>query len=281
MHTIADKKILMLRPCEIKITKRVRDEKLDTYSLYSLAQSIKTIGIITPLCVSKSDDGSYNLVSGERRLLAAKAAGLRRVPCILHKAKSEVLALFPLCENFQRENPDFFKEAEYIKETLTKYKLSQDTVALTLGTDKNTLLEKLRLLRLEEDLRLGIKESDLSEAHARSLLRLPPEKRDSALEAIIKNNLDPFKTDEYITNILTEKKTEKPPVINQKPPVRKSAIGDIRLFGNSLSKLTKTLCDSGIDAYIKRNENERFIEYKVRIIKEEMPKISAEQLKIC
>ncbi len=281
MHTIADKKILMLKPCEIKITQSFRGDKSDTYSLYSLAQSIKSIGIITPLSVTKADNGDFVLISGERRLLAAKAVGLRRVPCIVHKAKSELLALFTLCENLQRENLDFFKEAEYIKQIITKYNLSQTQVALTLGTDKNTLLEKLRLLRLEENLRLVIKECDLSEAHARSLLRLPPEKRDSALEIIIKNSLDPFKADEYVTSLLTERQTKKPPTVNEKTPVRKSAIGDIRLFGNSLNKLTKTLCDSGIDAYIKRTENERYIEYKVRIIKEEMPKISAEQLKIC
>ncbi len=281
MHTIADKKILMLKPCEIKITQSFRGDKSDTYSLYSLAQSIKSIGIITPLSVTKADNGDFVLISGERRLLAAKAVGLRRVPCIVHKAKSELLALFTLCENLQRENLDFFKEAEYIKQIITKYNLSQTQVALTLGTDKNTLLEKLRLLRLEENLRLVIKECDLSEAHARSLLRLPPEKRDSALEIIIKNSLDPFKTDEYITGILTKTTDIKTPLKSEKPPVRKSAIGDIRLFGNSLNKLTKTLNDAGIDAYIKRTENERFIEYKVRIIKEEMPKISAEQLKIC
>lgn len=281
MHTIADKKILMLRPCEIKITKSLRNDKDDTYSLYSLAQSIRTIGIITPLNVTKAEDGSFKLISGERRLLAAKAIGLRRVPCILHKAEDEVLALFTLCENLQRKNLDFFPEAEYIKQVITKYDLSHTQVALTLGIDKNSLLEKLRLLRLGENLQLVIKESHLSEAHARSLLRLPPEKRDLTLEYIIKNNLDAFKTDEYVTNILNENKTTKATITTEKPPIRKSAIGDIRLFANSLSKLTSTLNNSGIDAFVKRNENERYIEYKVRIIKEEMPKISAEQLKIC
>lgn len=281
MHTIADKKILMLRPCEIKITRSLRDEKDDTYSLYSLAQSIKTVGIITPLNVAKAEDGSFTLISGERRLLAARAIGLRRVPCILHKAENEVLALFTLCENLQRKNLDFFPEAEYIKQVISKYDLSDTKVALSLGIDKNTLLEKLRLLRLSENLRLVIKECHLSEAHARSLLRLPPEKRDLALEYIIKNNLDAFKTDEYITTILNKNDKPKTQIINEKPPVRKSAIGDIRLFANSLSKLTNTLNNSGIDAFIKRTENERYIEYKVRIIKEEMPKISAEQLKIC
>lgn len=281
MHTIADKKILMLRPCEIKITRSLRDEKDDTYSLYSLAQSIKTVGIITPLNVAKAEDGSFTLISGERRLLAARAIGLRRVPCILHKAKDDVLALFTLCENLQRKNLDFFPEAEYIKQVISKYDLSDTKVAFSLGIDKNTLLEKLRLLRLSENLRLVIKECHLSEAHARSLLRLPPENRDLALEYIIKNNLDAFKTDEYITTILNKNDKPKTQIINEKPPIRKSAIGDIRLFANSLSKLTNTLNNSGIDAFIKRTENERYIEYKVRIIKEEMPKISAEQLKIC
>ena len=282
MHTIFDRKIIMLKPCEIKIPLKKTSENNDCYSLYSLAQSVKSIGIITPLTVCKNENGKYVLISGQRRLQAAKIVGLRRIPCIIHKAEESEIAIISLVDNLQRESPDFFKMAEEIKQVMEKYKIPRDEITRKLGISKNALLERLRLLRIEPTLRQIISENKLSESHARSLLRLPPERREESLEHIIKNNLDAQLADEYITHLLgQDKPLPKEPQKKEPLPVRKSAIGDIRLFGNSLSKLTGILKDSGIDAYIRRTETDRYIEYKVRIKKEELPKISAEQLKIC
>lgn len=279
MHTLFDKKLLMLKPCDIKIPSYMSLDNSDTYSLYSLAQSIKTIGLINPIAVRKSESGKYILISGKRRLLSAKLAGLRRIACIVLSVPHSEAEIIAIAENLQRKEIDIFSTAEKIKSAIQKHKIPMSEMALKLGTDQNTLLEKLRLLRLDSRIRSRLTDYSLTESHARSLLRLPPEKRTEALEWIIKNNLDSMQTELYINELLdTKPQDKKEPKI---APVRKSAISDLRLFSNSLTKLTETLNSSGFDAYVKRSETERYIEYKVRIKKEEKQKITAEQLKIC
>ncbi len=279
MLTAFDKKLLMLKPCDIKIPSHNIPESTDAYSLYSLAQSIKTIGLINPISVRKSENGKYILVSGKRRLQASKLAGLRRIACIVLSIPPQEAAIISIAENLQREDADIFSAAEKIKTAIQKHKIPMSEMSLKLGLDQNTLLEKLRLLRLESTLRLRLTDYSLSESHARSLLRLPPERRAEALEWIIEKNLDSMQSEIYIDELLNPK-TEKiaEPKIT---PVRKSAISDLRLFSNSLTKLAETLNSSGFEAFVKRNETERYIEYKVRIKKEEKQKIAAEQLKIC
>lgn len=288
MHTIISRKILMLKPKEIKVP-LFRTRNVDNgYSLYSLADSIKKTGIIVPLAVRKDDNGRYELIFGERRLKAAIMAGLRRVPCVLHDIDLSTSALFSAVENLQRTGLSFFEEALTIKSIILKFKITHAEMAESLGISKNALLEKLRLLRLEENLRRRIEEAGLSESHARSLLSLPPDKREKCLEKIINENMTALKTESFVDEILNPKLNEirKLPDIKeknttQKPPYRKSSIGDIRLFSNSLQKLTDTLKTAGIDAFVRRIENERYIEYKVRIKKEEPQRENAEQLKIC
>ncbi len=279
MHSIFDKKLMMLKPNDIKIPSYMLHNSSDAYSLYSLAQSIKAIGLINPVSVRKSDNGKYILVSGKRRLEACRIAGLRRIACIILNIEPYEAEIIAIAENLQREYTNIFNSAEKIKSAISKHKIPMSEMSLKLGVSQNTLLEKLRLLRLDTVLRNRISDYSLTESHARSLLRLPPEKRSEALDNIIKNNLDPMQTEIYINNLLNPKSEDiKEPKIS---PVRKSAISDLRLFSNSLTKLTDTLNNTGFDAFVKRNETERYIEYKVRIKKEEKQKISAEQLKIC
>ncbi|MBR4973272.1 MAG: ParB/RepB/Spo0J family partition protein [Clostridia bacterium] len=280
MHTIKNKKLLMLRPREIRLPLyRVRKSE-DEYALSSLAESIKKSGIIEPLAVRKNEKGKYVIITGERRLKAAIMANLRRVPCVLHDVDTSTALVYSIVENLQRANATFFEEAEAIKTVMNKYRIPQYEMAARLGISQNVLLERLRLLRLNEGLRARITEASLSESHARILLRLPPEKREDALEKIIAENMTSMKTEIFVNELLNPK-----PSLQEKPksqPIsyKKSAIGDIRLFSNSLSKLIETLKNSGIDAYIRRIENDRYIEYKVRIKKDEPPRDLAEQLKI-
>jgi len=281
MHTAYERKLLMLKPTEITLPLKYPHESKDSSYIKALAKSIKNIGIVTPLSVRKNENGKYELISGEYRLKASVIAGIRRVPCVCFKIEAKEASVLALADNLTRLSPDFFQEAEMIKYIIKKHRISQSDLAHYLGISENTLLEKIRVLRLNDDDRQKIYDFSLTESHVRSLLRLPPEKRENALDNIINQNLDNMKAEEYISKLLSNetkalKNEEKAHI-----PLRKTAIGDIRLFSNSLSKLTQTLNNSGIEAYIRRNENERYIEYKVRIKKEEKPKISAEQLKIC
>lgn len=281
MHTISDKKLLMLKPENIKPSKNQPRKSFDEYELNLLAESIRTNGIIEPICVRKNSDGFYELIAGERRLRAAKSVGLRRIPCVLHKADDATAALYSIIENLQRSNLTPFEEAQGLERLVTDFGLSQSEVAARLGFAQSTLSNKLRILRLSEDIRERITAASLTERHARALLRLPEEKRHEALDRIIAEFMTLKQTEELISEMLEEKCEEPPEAQEPEKPFRKSAIGDMRLFTNSLSKLIDTLQNAGINAHSRKYETDKYIEYKVRIKKEPPPENKATQLKIC
>lgn len=281
MHTVADRKLFMLKPEEIVSNTYKSRKRFDEYELKRLADSISANGIIEPLIVRKTDSGKYELITGERRLRAAKLAGLRRVPCILHITDDITAVVYSINENSQRCNFTFFEQALSIKRLTDDFGLSQSEVAIRLGIAQSTLCNKLRLLRLDESIRNRIDSANLTERHAMALLRLDETKRNEVLDKIISNKLSVHQTEELIENILYpfEKESIKSETDNNLP-VRKTAIGDVRLFSNSLSKLLLTMQNSGIDAKSRKYETEKYIEYKVRI-KKTPSQNSFEQLKIC
>lgn len=283
MHTIQEKKLLMLKPQEIKTSANQPRRSFDEYELKLLAESITASGIIQPLSVRKTEDGKYELIAGERRLKAALMVGLRRVPCVLHKTDNSTAALYSILENLQRSNLNFFEEAMGIERLITVFGMSQTEVAAKLGLAQSTLSNKLRLLRLDEELREQILASNLTERHARALLRLSVQMRKSALDRIIAENMTLKQTEAYIEECInpTNTKAELMPKVIDEKPIRKSSIGDVRLFSNSLTKLLDTLQNAGINASSRKYETDKYIEYKVRIKKEPPKSFSAEQLKIC
>ena len=278
MYTLSDKKLIMLKPSEIKLSANQPRKSFDEYELKQLSDSIQASGIIQPLAVRKAPDGSYQLIAGERRLKAAVMAGLRRVPCILHKTDDETAALYSIIENLQRSNLTVFEEAQGINRLIAEYGMSQSEAAARLGIAQSTLSNKLRLLRLNDGIKERIISARLTERHARALLRLPEEMRDGALDRIIAEGMTLTQAEEYIFSLLNPEKEPE----NKKPdePVRKAAIGDVRLFSNSLSKLLSTLQNAGIDAHSRKYETDKYIEFKVRIKKNTDPD-RYKQLKIC
>ena len=278
MYTLSDKKLIMLKPSEIKLSANQPRKSFDEYELKQLSDSIQASGIIQPLAVRKAPDGSYQLIAGERRLKAAVMAGLRRIPCILHKTDDETAALYSIIENLQRSNLTVFEEAQGINRLITEYGISQSEAAARLGIAQSTLSNKLRLLRLNDGIKERIISARLTERHARALLRLPEEMRDGALDRIIAEGMTLTQAEEYIFSLLNPEKERE----NKKPdePVRKAAIGDVRLFSNSLSKLLSTLQNAGIDAHSRKYETDKYIEFKVRIKKNTDPD-RYKQLKIC
>lgn len=278
MYTFSDKKLVMLKPSEIKASPDQPRKSFDEYELKALSDSIQASGIIQPLIVRKTPEGGYLLIAGERRLKAAVMAGLRRVPCVVHKTDDETAALYSLLENLQRSNLTVFEEAEGIDRLITEYGISQSEAAARLGISQSALSNKLRLLKLSDGIKERISSARLTERHARALLRLPEDRREEALDRIIAEGLTVTQSEEYIFSILNPE--EKPQPTPQDEPVRKSAIGDVRLFSNSLSKLLSTLQNSGIDAKSRKYETDKYIEFKVRI-KKNTDSDRFKQLKIC
>lgn len=281
MKTIRDRKILMLRPDEILPSNLHSRRNFDPQDLMRLTDSIVTSGILQPLLVRRLPSGTFELVAGERRLRAAKMAGLRRVPCVLHKADDLTAAFFSLVENLQRRNLSFFEEAEAIHALLERYPISQSEAAIRLGLAQSTLCNKLRLLRLNDELKQRIIDAGLTERHARVLLRLQEDKQPLLLDRIIAEGLTLRQTEKLVEEWLqpeTQKAQER-----HVGPTRKMAIGDLRLFANSLSKLVDTMQSAGIPTKSHRSETAQYIEYKIRIAKinEENRDGEYEQLKIC
>lgn len=273
----------MLKPDDIVPCPHQPRKVFDQYELQILADSISASGIIQPLTVRKGDGGKYILIAGERRLRAARIAGLRRVPCVLHRTDEVTSALYSLTENMQRSDLNFFEQAVGINRLITDFKLTQSEVAARLGLANSTISNKLRLLKLSPEIQNRISAASLTERHARALLRLMPEKREDVLDKIIAEGLTLAQTEELISDILNPKEIADCEIETQEvaKPIRKAAIGDIKLFSNSLSKLLCTMQNAGITANSRKHETEKYIEYKVRIFKNQPENREYQQLKIC
>ena len=277
MQKIFEKRLLMLKPEELTISTTQPRRHFDRHELLKLENSIAINGIIEPLAVRKLPDGKYEIIAGERRFRAAKQVGLRRIPCVIHTVDEQSSAILSLAENIQRSNLSIFEEARALDKLINYYGITHSEVAIKLGIPQSALSDKLRLLDFPKMLRDKITKARLTEQHALMLFKVPETKREAVLEHIIANELTPFQTEKYIEDILLEKHA----VTEEHKPLRKQAIGDVRLFYNSLTKHVNTLCNSGINAKLRKTETEKYIEYKVRIKKAVPQKEDCEQLKIC
>lgn len=267
----------MLKPDDIIPCQNQPRKTFDTYELQTLADSIAANGIIQPLTVRKDQNGKYILIAGERRLRAAKMVGLRRVPCVLHRTNDLVASLYAITENMQRSDLNCFEEALAIQSLINDFKLTQAEVAVRLGMANSTVSNKLRLLKLSGEIQARLLSANLTERHARALLRLSPDLRNDALDKIIANGLNLAQTEALIENILNPIEDVAEQARKLEKPIRKAAIGDIKLFSNSLSKLLCTMQNAGITANSRKRETESYVEYKVRIFKN----TQGTQLKIC
>lgn len=143
----------------------------DEASLQSLAESIRSHGIVQPLVVRCRGDG-YELIAGERRWRAAKLAGLTRVPVVVKDVPDDSLLEIALIENIQREDLNPIEEAQAYKKLIESVGLTQEALATRVGRDRSYITNYLRLLRLPDDLQQLVVEGRLSTGHARTLLAL-------------------------------------------------------------------------------------------------------------
>lgn len=228
--------------------------------LSELASSIKNNGIIQPLIVRKNQNDEYELISGERRLRAAEMVGLETVPCVLMSVNDNDSALFAIIENIQRDNLNYFEEAESIAKLISDFSMTQEEISKKLGKSQSYLSNKVRLLRLSDDLRTVILENSLSERHARALLRLDNEvDRLKAVLEIIEKNMNVSETDKYIDSIINPVKQK------IRPKFRK--LKDIKIFINTINHAVDTMRNAGIKAVSEENETSDYIEYVIRIPK--------------
>ena len=234
--------------------------RFDFDELEGLAQSIRQNGIIQPIAVRVNASGNYELISGERRLRASRLVGISLIPCIIMEASGEKSALFALIENMQRSDLGFFEEASAIEKLIVDFNMSRDDVCRKLGKAAPTISNKLRLLKLPEDVRLKITQEGLTERHARALLRLPTRAQlDRALSIISDKRLNVAESEKLIDQMLSADKSSKKPTVK--------LFKDVRIFVNTLNHAVDTMRRAGIEADSAKSETDEYIEYIVRIPK--------------
>lgn len=234
--------------------------RFDYSELEGLASSIRTSGLLQPINVRPLDGGKFELISGERRLRAARMVGLTKLPCIVMDVNDSQSALFALIENVQRQNLDFFEEAEAIEKLTSEHGLTQEEISKKLGKAQSTLSNKLRLLRLPEEMRCRIASAGLSERHARALLQLPDNSaRNRALDIIIDRHLNVSESERLVADILKRRKS--PP----RPQLK--SFKDMRIFINTLNHAVDAIRKAGIDADTAKSETDEYFEYVIRIAK--------------
>lgn len=224
--------------------------------LSELALSIQANGVLQPLSVRRLPDG-YELVSGERRLRAAKMAGLAEVPCIVVTVDAAQSSLLALVENVQRRDLDFVEEAQAIQALLQATGLSQEAAARQLGKSQSAVANKLRLLKLSPFTLTLLREHGMTERHARALLKLEdPEGQEQAARFVIDHGFTVAQTETYVQQLLS------PPPKHTKPTY---ILKDVRLFLNTVTKGLTMMNSAGVRADCQRQDTDDAIQLTIRI----------------
>lgn len=239
-------------------------QRFDYDELEGLAQSIRQNGILQPITVRQTETG-FELISGERRLRAARLVGLTKIPAIVAELDKKNSAVFSLIENLQRQDLDCFEEAEAIDRLVTDYGMSREELSRKLGKAPSTLSNKLRLLRLPEDMRYRLTRGGLSERHARALLQLDnDEQRARALGIMLDRHLTVQESERLVEQMLAK---------TGKNRTNFRGVRDVRVFINTLNHAVDAIRRAGVDADAAKSETREYIEYIVRIPKLEQLKL--------
>jgi len=237
----------------------------DEQSLYGLAQSIKDYGLIQPLSVRLINSRSepvYELIAGERRLRAVKLLYWESVPCVIVNADGQASAEIAIIENLQREDLNFFEQAEAIKKLIDLFGYTQEQTARRLSVSQSYIANKLRILKLSDKERKIISENGLTERHARSFIRIADEEeRKKVIDAVIKRSMNVSSTDKYIDKIISEKERE----LKRRRNI--FIVKDVRLFLNSIDRVIETVAQSGINVKSEKKDKGEYIEIYLTVPK--------------
>jgi ParB family chromosome partitioning protein len=178
----------------------------DEQALEELAASIKKLGVVQPLVVREAGGGRYQLIAGERRLRAARIAGLTHIPAYIRTADDQAMLELALVENIQREDLDAIEVAISFQRLIEECKLTQEQLSERVGKQRSTVANYLRLLKLPAEIQLGIKNKHLSMGHARTLVNIEdPKKQITVYYKIIDGDLSVRQAEEIVRLLQSEK----------------------------------------------------------------------------
>lgn len=231
----------------------------DPEYIEELSRSMEENGLLQPITVRKKEDGRFELIAGECRSRAAKLLGWEDIPGVVSEMDDQKSAVLAVIENLQRKNLSYFEEAQAYASLMDRWGLTQQQLAQQMGKSQSAVANKLRLLRFPSDLQDLFVKSNLTERHARALLKLLDEPCFlDAVKHVIANRLNVAQTEAYV-----EKKLEPAPAKS-----RMWVVKDLRIFLNTVEKAVSVMKEAGIPAMTDRKEDQDYIEYRVKIPKE-------------
>ena len=237
----------------------------DEESIAELAQSIQQVGLLQPLLVRKVDDG-YELVAGERRLRAVTSLGMEKVACIVQQdIEDESSAMMALIENLQREDLHYLEEAQCYQKLLETYGLTQEELANRLGKSQSSIANKLRLLKLSDEVKAAMTEKRLSDRHARAILKLTDDKqRLDAVEKIAEKGLSVKETEQMVEKTLNKAYDEKQDGAKPRPKLMR-IVRDYRLFMNTINQAVNQLRESGMTVEVEQSDRADGVDIKISV----------------
>ncbi|WP_064092097.1 nucleoid occlusion protein [Rossellomorea aquimaris] len=232
------------------------DEKIE-----ELSRTIHTHGIIQPIVVRQFEEDQFEIIAGERRYRAVQKLGWDTVPAIVKNLSDTETASVALIENLQREELSPIEEAIAYGKLLELHNLTQEALAQRLGKGQSTVANKLRLLKLPEEIQVAVLDKHITERHARALIPLKnPEKQIQLLEEVIEKGLNVKQTEDRVVK-MQEGTSQKP------KPRRKAFSKDMRIAVNTIRQSLSMVSDSGINLDSEEEEHEEFYQFTIRIPK--------------
>lgn len=222
-------------------------------NLEELANSIKEHGVLQPISV-RYERGSYELIAGERRLKACKKAGITYIPSLVANISDKQSAILAMIENIQREDLNYLEESEGLQMLLEEYGMTQEELAEKLGKTQSTIANKLRILKLPKEVKYFLIENNLTERHARALLKLKTtEDMIEVLKEVVEKDLNVRKTEALVEKyLITNEENDK---LKKKMNIKR-IIKDIRVFTNSVISAVEIMNESGVPTDFRMKEVE-------------------------
>ncbi len=236
-------------------------------ALEELCQSIRQYGLLQPISVRKAGNDVYELIAGERRLRACRMAGMTTIDALVFSAYEQDSAVIAMMENLQRENLHYMEEAEGYQNLIRDHGLSQEELARRLGKNQSTIANKMRILKLPASVKALLLEHNLTERHARSLLRLHDEEMQIKIaRVIVEQSLNVKATEELVERTISRiygiEKEERPAANKVSAFVR-----DTRLYVNSIKTIVQQMQSAGLQPAYDAQETEKGLEIRLTIPK--------------
>lgn len=239
---------------KIVVNKQQPRTVFDEERIEELSHSIKENGLIQPIIVRKKDK-KFEIVAGERRYRACKLAGLKEISCIVEDYNDQEVSTLAIIENIQREDLSPIEEAKAYQALIKEYHYSQSELAQIVGKKQSTIANKLRLLKLNDDVIFAVDQKQITERHARAMLSVDKDKQVDVLKEVLKKHLNVSQTEKLINQ------KPKPKKVKAKP--KKAISQNVKIALNTISQAISMIEKTGI--HLQQEIDDQEEEYIITI----------------